>query len=340
MAKKIKKYTVGLDSETYAISLVEEPAIEEDFIALSKQDEKVEMQFSEDEKHLVYGAVLVPDKDIYRNNGEQEFYISFTKESIEKMSQEFLKEYRQREITLDHEDAASEVCVVESWLKADQFKDKSVALGLNDQLPVGTWFCAMKVNNIDTWERIKAGELKGFSVESFIQLEEFSKTNNKDMTETNDLEMFDKIKQIVNDVLASINLNKKEDIEPLEPEALEAQEPVAEPVVEPTVEPAQPEEPVVEQPEPTVVDPEPAQPEESEQPVVEEHAQPDKHLEELINTLREEINALKESNGNLQDRIKEMSKQPSAQPINTNAKISGNGDNYSSWRETMRSLLR
>ena len=318
MAKKIKKYTVGIDSETYAISLVESPAIEEDFIALSKQDEKVEMQFSEDEKHLVYGAVLVPDKDIYRNNGEQEFYISFTKESIEKMSQEFLKEYRQREITLDHEDAASEVCVVESWLKADQFKDKSVALGLNDQLPVGTWFCAMKVNNIDTWERIKAGELK-------------------------DLEMFDKIKQIVREVLASINLNKKEDIEPVEPEALEAQEPtVVEPVVEPTVEPAQPvvEEPTVAQP---TVEPEPVEQPVVEEPTVEEPVeQPkqDKHLEELIQTLRDEINALKESNGSLQDRIKELGKQPSVNPINTNAKNGSCGDNYSSWREQMRSLLR
>ena len=337
MAKKIKKYTVGIDSETYAISLVESPAIEEDFIALSKQDEKVEMQFSEDEKHLVYGAVLVPDKDIYRNNGEQEFYISFTKESIEKMSQEFLKEYRQREITLDHEDAASEVCVVESWLKADQFKDKSVALGLNDQLPVGTWFCAMKVNNIETWERIKAGELKGFSVESFIQLEEFSK-NNKDMTETNDLEMFDKIKQIVNDVLASINLNKKEDIEPLEPEALEAQEPA-----QPTVEQPVVVEPTVEQPvaEPTVAEPVAELEPVVEEPTVAEPEQPkqDNHLEELIQTLRDEINALKESNGSLQDRIKELGKQPSATPINTNAKISGNGDNYSSWREQMARML-
>ena len=347
MAKKIKKYTVGIDSETYAISLVESPAIEEDFIALSKQDEKVEMQFSEDEKHLVYGAVLVPDKDIYRNNGEQEFYISFTKESIEKMSQEFLKEYRQREITLDHEDAASEVCVVESWLKADQFKDKSVALGLNDQLPVGTWFCAMKVNNIDTWERIKAGELKGFSVESFIQLEDFSKIDNKDMTETNDLEMFDKIKQIVREVLDSINPNKKEDIEPLEPEALEAQTP-AEPVVEtpkaeePKNEVPATEEPKVEQPkseEPAAEEPKP-EANAAETPAVEEAPKAeDNHLGELIQTLRDEIKALKESNGSLQEKINEMGKQPSVQPINTNAKNVGGGDSYSQWREQLRGMI-
>ena len=80
--KKLKKFKVGIDSETYAISLVDEPAIEEEFVALKKDEEKVEIQLSDDAKHMLYGAVLVPDKDIYRNNGEQEFYISFSKESI------------------------------------------------------------------------------------------------------------------------------------------------------------------------------------------------------------------------------------------------------------------
>ena len=203
MAKKIKKYKVGTDSETYAISMVEMPAIEEDFVALSKDEEEKQQVFLEaNEKHMVYGAVLVPDKDIYRNNGEQEFYISFTKDSIEKMSQDFMKEYRQHEVTVDHEDIANEVCVVESWLKADQFKDKSVALGLNDKLPVGTWFCGMKVNNIETWERIKAGELKGFSVESMISLEEFSKQNENNMNiETNDM-FWDKLKNILNEAFS------------------------------------------------------------------------------------------------------------------------------------------
>ena len=172
--ENIKKYIVGMDSETYAISLVEEPAIEEDFVALAKQKEQI--LFESNEKHMIYGAVLVPDKDIYRNNGEQEYFISFTKESIEKMSQEYMKEYRQREVTLDHEEYATEICLVETWLKSDMNCDKSVALGLNPNLPIGTWFAGMKVNNIETWERIKNGELKGFSVESMVSLEDTIKS--------------------------------------------------------------------------------------------------------------------------------------------------------------------
>ena len=152
MAKKIKKYKVGMDSETYAISLVESPAIEEELIALEKQ-EPVKIQLSNDEKHLVYSAVLIPEKPIYRRNADgEEYYLEFSKESIEKMSQEFMKEYRQAEITVDHEDIAPEVTVVETWIKTDLYKDKSVALGLNENLPIGTWFAGMKVNNVELWK--------------------------------------------------------------------------------------------------------------------------------------------------------------------------------------------
>ena len=354
MAKKIKKYKVGTDSETYAISMVEMPAIEEDFVALSKdEEEKQQVLLEANEKHMVYGAVLVPDKDIYRNNGEQEFYISFTKDSIEKMSQDFMKEYRQHEVTVDHEDVANEVCVVESWLKADQFKDKSVALGLNEQLPIGTWFCGMKVNNIETWERIKAGELKGFSVESMISLEEFSKQNDNNMNiETNDMGFWNKMKEVLAEVFS-----KKEDYEPkeatieelsamsgftsvedyqkeveaikMELEEIETPQPT-EPTVETpkTEEPAVVEEPKVEEQKPT-----------EEEPKVEEKPQEDnKHLEELINSLKEEINALKDMNNGLNEKVKELSKEPSAKPVNTNAKPSTK-DTYSAWREQMRNMI-
>ena len=334
MSKKLKKFKVGIDSETYAISMVDEPAIEEEFVALAKEEEKVEIQLSEDEKHMVYGAVLVPDKDIYRNDGEREFYINFTKESIEKMAQDFMKEYRQKEVTLDHEDEASEVCVVESWIKADLFKDKSVALGLNEQLPVGTWFAGMKVNNIETWDRIKAGELRGFSVESLISLEEFGKQNenNMDINETNEMNFWTKMKEVLSEVFTSTSMSKEEEketntIEPIAMEDLEAETPPAtETVVETPTEPVA-EEPVVET-EPT---PEPVE-EPTPEPVV------DNHLEELVNSLKQEIETLKEMNNGLQEKVKEMGKQPSAAPVNPQAKPSA-ADTYSAWREKMRQML-
>ena len=349
MAKKIKKYKVGIDSETYAISLVESPAIESDFVALAKEEEEKQQVFLEsNEKHMVYGAALIPDKDIYRNNGEQEFYINFTKESIERMSQDFMKEYRQYEVKTDHDDIANEVCVVESWLVSDSYKDKSNALGIN--VPEGTWMIGMKVNNIETWERIKAGELKGFSVESMISLEEFGKQNDNNMNiETNDMGFWNKMKE----VLAEVFSKKEGDIEPIDMEELAAnsgftnvedyqkeveavkaeleEQNAAEPAVEPTVEP-------------TVEEPKPAEEPKVEEPVVEEPKveekpkEDNKHLEELINSLKEEINALKEMNSGLNERVKELSKEPSAKPVNTNAKPSA-ADTYSAWREQMRSMI-
>ena len=344
MAKKIKKYKVGIDSETYAISMVESPAIESDFVALSKEEEK-RVFLESDERHMVYGAALIPDKDIYRNNGEQEFYISFTKESIEKMSQEFMKNYRQNEVTLDHDEMANDITITESWLVEDPYKDKANALGIN--VPKGSWMIGMKVNQIDVWERVKSGELKGFSVESMISLEDFSKQNTNNMNiETNDM-FWDKLKNILKDTFskkveeptveelaANSGFTNVEDyqkeVEAVKAELEEqnAQEPTVEPIVEPTVEEPKPvEEPKVDEP---VV----------EEPKVEEKPKEDntKHLEELIGSLKEEINALKEMNSGLNDKVKELSKEPSAKPVNTNAKPSA-ADTYSAWREQMRSMI-
>lgn len=337
MTKKIKRYKVGMNSETYAISMVESPAIESDFVALSKEEEERQQVFLEsNEKHLVYGAALIPEKDIYRNNGEQEFYINFSKESIEKMSQDFMKEYRQYEVKTDHEDVANEVCVVESWIVADSYKDKSNALGIT--VPEGTWMVAMKVNNIETWDRIKSGELKGFSVESMISLEEFSKNDNN-MIDTNEDMFFDKIKNVFKEVLASVSMTKQEEeIEPVNEIDLEEQTP-QEPAVEPqpTVEePNEPkvEEPAVEEPkEPEVVE----EPKQEEAPKTEE-PKTDPHLEELINSLKEEVEALKKMNSGLNNKVKELSKQPSAAPVNTNARPSAS-DTYAAWREQLRQML-
>lgn len=344
MAKKIKKYKVGIDSETYAISMVESPAIESDFVALKKEEEQ-RVYLESDVKHMVYGAALIPDKDIYRNNGEQEFYISFTKESIEKMSQDFLKDYRQHNVTLDHETDASDVTVVESWLKADALYDKSVAIGLDKDLPVGTWIVGMKVNQIDVWDRIKSGELKGFSVESLISLEEFNKQDNT-MIETNE-NFWTKLKSILSEAFNAKKEEVSEQIETMESE-LEEQtptEPIEEPQVEPTVEEPITEPTVEEKPseEPIEVD-EGVQ--EGEGTIVqkEEIGQEEfipntpNPLEELIKNLNDEIKALKESNASLQEKISGLEKQPSANPIKPNAKPNA-GDTYTAWREKMRSML-
>ena len=344
--KKKKIYKVGVESETYAISLVKSPAIEETLVALEEQ-KPIKVQMADEEKHMVYSAVLVPERPIFRRNEQgEEFYIQFTKESIEKMSQEFLQNYKQNEITLDHQTMANDITLVEQWIKADQYRDKSVVIGLSEELPVGSWVAGLKVNNIEAWKRIKDGSLRGFSVESLVLLEEFESNiitdKNNDNTMIDEMSLISKIKDAFKEVLASVSMSKQEEVE------MEAETPTETVTETPTAV----EEPTVEEPsEPTVVEAPKAEPQPAvEEPKVEEpktveeapkaEEPKDNHLEDLIKSLKDEITALKEMNEGMNKKIKELSKQPSTQPININAKPSGvGGDNYASWREQMAKML-
>lgn len=326
MTKKIKKYKVGLDSETMAISLVTEPAIEVDFIHMSKDEEEKQQVFLEkQDKYMVYGPALIPEKDIYRNNGEQEYYLSFSKESIEKMSQDYMKDFKQWNVSLQHEDRVDEVCLVESWIVADSYKDKANALGFN--VPEGTWMVAMKVNNVDTWNRIKDGELKGFSVESLVSLEDFNKQENNDNMEVDNENFWTRMKAVLAEAFG-----KKEEEEVKVEETFEEETPTVE--EKPTEEPKT-EEPTVEPP----VEEKPSEePKNEPEEVKEEPKKEDNHLEELIGNLKAEIEALKEMNSGLQEKIKDLGKQPSVKPTSTNAKPNPK-DTYAAWREQMRGYL-
>ena len=349
--KKIKKYKVGIDSETEAISMVTEPAIESDFVFLSKDKAIVKEAFSNDEKHMVYGAVLRPDFPIYRNDGENEYYLEFTSESIERMARDYMMNYRQGNVTIQHEEYANEVFMVESWIKQDMDKDKSVSVGLDKSLPIGTWFCGFYVNNNDVWERIKSGELKGFSVEAMIDLEDFAKVKKEDEFEMNE-SFWSKLKSIVNEALGK----KEEKMEVNEPQVNEPQPTVQEPKVD---------EPIVTEPQPTVQEPQPTEPQptvqeqkqtepkvddtkpnepkvdepKSNEPTVQEPKVDDvNHINDLIASLREEISALKEANTVLVEKVNDLGKMPSANPINVNGQ-NGTPSTYSSWRDMMAKMI-
>ena len=337
--RKIKKYKVGIDSETEAISMVTEPAIESDFVFFSKDKDIVKEAFSSDEKHMVYGAVLRPDFPIYRYDGENEYYLEFTSESIERMARDYMMNYRQGNVTIQHEEYANEVFMVESWIKQDMDKDKSVSVGLDKSLPIGTWFCGFYVNNNDIWERIKSGELKGFSVEAMIDLEDFAKVKKEDEFEMNET-FWDKLKTIVNEALG-----KKEEKMEEQPIVNEPQPTVEEPKPsEPTaVEEPKPSEPtVVEEPKPTVTEepkveeePKPTEPKPTEEPKPNDDGN---HLNDLIASLREEISALKEANTVLVEKVNDLGKMPSANPINVNGK-NGTPSTYSTWRDMMANMI-
>ena len=131
-----------------AISIVENPAIEEDFVAL-KSDEIKLAEVSE-EKRILMGALLIPNKPIYRRSGEDEYYIYFSKDTVLKASQMYLMKGNQNNSTLEHQYSLNGLSLVESWIVEDTVHDKSRKYDM--EVPVGTWMGTVKVNNEDVWK--------------------------------------------------------------------------------------------------------------------------------------------------------------------------------------------
>tara|TARA_R110000824_G_scaffold88882_1_gene218320 strand:+ start:3313 stop:4245 length:933 start_codon:yes stop_codon:yes gene_type:complete len=162
-----------------AVSIVEFPAIESNFISLNKQ---LELAKVDDEKRILMGAALIPNKNIYRRNGEDEYYIFFSNDTVRKASELFLMNSNQNNATLEHDKKLKDLSVVESWIVEDTEMDKSKKYGLN--APVGTWMVTMKVNNDAIWnDFVKTGKVKGFSIEGYFadKLEMSLKINKKEM---------------------------------------------------------------------------------------------------------------------------------------------------------------
>lgn len=147
-----------------AVSVVENPAIEADFVALKNQEYK--LAEVDAEKRILLGPALIPNKPIYRRSGENEYYIYFSRETVRKASQLFFKRGNQNNSTLEHNLPLTGLTVVESWIVEGE-QDKSRLYDM--EVPVGTWMISMKVDNDEIWKDfVKEGKVKGFSIEAYF----------------------------------------------------------------------------------------------------------------------------------------------------------------------------
>lgn len=196
-------FNEGQTDGVFGISLVETPAIESNFIALSKQ-KQIKLSTIDNDKRLLLGAVLVPDLEIYRNQNGHEFFIKFSKETIRKSMENFFKMSYQQNSSLEHDKEIEGVTFVESWIKEDDVHDKSVQYGMNE--PIGTWYATMKVDNDVIWnDYVKTGQVKGFSIDGMFDLEKIN------LTQTN----MNLSEQITNAIKSGFDaiLNKTEEVE-------------------------------------------------------------------------------------------------------------------------------
>ena len=151
-----------------AVSVVENPAIEENFIALKAEQKEYKFAEVVGEKRLLIGALLVPDKPIYRKDEEHgEYDIFFSKDTIRHCVELYAKNGNHNNTTFEHEQNVQGLVMTESWIVEDAEMDKSKFYNLN--VPVGTWCGTMKVNNDVIWnDYVKTGKVKGFSIEGYF----------------------------------------------------------------------------------------------------------------------------------------------------------------------------
>ncbi len=171
------------DSGVFAISFVDFPAVEVDFVALSKQKNIQKLHLNQD-KQILTGVVLQPEQLIYRYdelNGE--YYITYSAAMIEKIAHKMMRNsIVLHNTTHQHEEELAGNYLVEMWIIEDPANDKSNALGFKD-LPKGTLMCSYKITNSDYWNNeVKTGNVKGFSLEGYFYQERLAQQKKKNLS--------------------------------------------------------------------------------------------------------------------------------------------------------------
>lgn len=170
-----KVFYINIDDELTginAISLVESPAVEKDFLCFSKEKETVKLNF-DNAKRVISGVVCLADTPIYRYNERYgEYYVVFSKETIQKMVEKFAKMDLFKSVNLQHDDTkfVDGIYMFESYIIN---KERGINPVEFSDIPDGSWIASYKVENDELWgEIINGNKLNGFSLQGLFELEE------------------------------------------------------------------------------------------------------------------------------------------------------------------------
>jgi hypothetical protein len=188
-----------------AISLVHSPAIESDFVFFGKEKSNLTLAKVDEEKRMLISAALIPNKNIvrYDANTDSEYYVWFSKETVRKASELYLKHNNHHKATYEHQDRVSGVLTIESWIKEGDM-DKSKLYGFD--LPNGTWFVKMKIDNEELWQDIKSKKIKGLSIEGYFT-DKFEAMQKRKPT---DLEILSALNEIIRENKTELKAEKVE----------------------------------------------------------------------------------------------------------------------------------
>lgn len=165
--KPLLRLTIDGDEDgVNIISLVEFPAVERNFIQLSKE---VKLSLNEEKKELL-GVALIPDMPIYRRDEQGEYYVIFSAESIRKIAIDFYKKLNVNMADVEHSHNMENGITYFQSLIVD--KENGICPAAFKDLPNGTWIIGCKIDNINVWDAVKSGEVKGFSIDGYFHSEQ------------------------------------------------------------------------------------------------------------------------------------------------------------------------
>lgn len=172
MEKLVYKISIDLEDSITgldAISLVEYPAVEYNFITFSKQHQ-VELQFEDSEKHIITGVAILADTPIYRVAPDgTEYYVVFDKDTIGQLVEKYSKQSLNNSVNIEHTDDSfvNDVYMIESYIKDSS---RGIVPKEFSDIPDGSWIVSYKVENDEVWSKIKTKEVRGLSVQGLFNL--------------------------------------------------------------------------------------------------------------------------------------------------------------------------
>lgn len=177
----------GMDGfGVFAISAVDKPAIKQNYVYFSEQQQV--MFALQEEQRIVFAPALIPDQKIYRNVEGEEFNLTVSRDTIQKIAIDFAKNNRMNNVNIEHQNELISGVTMFQSLVTDEHTVTSVK-GFED-LPIGTWFIGAKVNNDEIWNGIKEGKYNGWSIHAMFP--------NKPVSNLSESDQIDILKKILN----------------------------------------------------------------------------------------------------------------------------------------------
>jgi hypothetical protein len=187
--------SIDSDLEVNFIGLVDRPAIERNFQAFNEQKKKAAFILNE-EKRIISGPAMIADMPLYRKDEQLgEYYVIFDKLAIQTIVEKFSAKGYLKNFNLFHDaqQQVSDVTIFNSFVSDAELGVGPLA-GFED-IADGSWFISAKVNNQQVWDNVKAGTIKGFSVEGLFN---YVPVKTEKMTVD---EAYKRIKRILNETL-------------------------------------------------------------------------------------------------------------------------------------------